>query len=142
MNFGDAVRSCLQNYATFSGRARRSEFWFFMLFNLLVQVVAGVVDSMILGVGAIGAIATLGLFLPNLAVAVRRLHDTGRSGWLILVGLIPLIGWILLLVWYCSQGDSGPNRFGDDPRGTAGGWVQPPAAPPGGPARPWQAGPR
>ncbi|WP_237217291.1 DUF805 domain-containing protein, partial [Falsiroseomonas oryziterrae] len=117
MNFQDAVRTCLQNYVTFSGRARRSEFWFFILFNLLVQVVAAILDSFLGDTGIMGAIASLALFLPGLAVSVRRLHDTGRSGWWVLLGLVPLVGIIVLIVWYANRGEDGPNRFGPDPRG-------------------------
>ena len=118
MGFGDAVRSCLRNYVGFSGRARRSEFWFFVLFSMLVQVVFAVVDLVLLGVGdgAFGAIASLALLLPSLAVGVRRLHDVGRSGWWMLIILVPLIGVILLLIWNLSRGEDGPNRFGPNPR--------------------------
>jgi uncharacterized membrane protein YhaH (DUF805 family) len=153
MSFQEAVRRCLTNYGTFSGRARRSEFWFFWLFHLLSQFVAGILDASLFG-GAqpFAAIVGLGLLLPGLAVAVRRLHDTGRSGWWILIGLVPLIGWIVLVIWYASQGEAGPNRFGADPRGGTGpGWGAPPppawtppradGAAPGGAGRPWPVNP-
>ncbi|MGG5807908.1 DUF805 domain-containing protein [Falsiroseomonas sp. CW058] len=134
MNFGDAVRTCLNNYVTLSGRARRSEFWYFFLFQMLMQFAAGVLDAAILGgSGAVGMLVSLGLLLPSIAVAVRRLHDTGRSGWWLLIALVPLIGWIVLVIFYVGRGEDGPNRFGADPRGTV---------LPGGPARPWQATPR
>ena len=120
MNFPDAIRSALRNYATFAGRARRSEFWFFYLFLLLCQVGASMVDGVADGAGLVSGLISLALFLPMLAVGVRRLHDTGRSGWWMLVGLVPLIGWIFVLIWYCRQGEAGPNRFGADPKGSDG----------------------
>jgi len=142
MNFGEAVGSSLRNYATFSGRARRSEFWYFILFNLLVNLVAGVLDAAFFDTdiaapeqfGAFSLIAFLVLLLPGLAVSVRRLHDTGRSGWALLLALIPLVGIIILIVFYATRGEDGPNRFGPDPR-------MPAAGPGDGTPRPWQATP-
>lgn len=140
MSFQDAVRNCLRNYATFAGRARRSEFWWFFLFTLLAQCVAAILNQALFWAapqGPIGAILSLLLLLPNLAVGARRLHDTGRSGWWLLIWLVPLIGFILLLVWFCSRGEEGANRFGPDPRtlpanGAAGRpWpINPPSTPP------------
>lgn len=152
MKFPDAVRSALTNYATFAGRARRSEFWFFYLFLLLAQIGASILDGAIFGwaaSGPIGLVVSLGLLLPMIAVAARRLHDGGRSGWWMLIGLVPLVGWIIIIVWYCRRGEDGPNRFGADPRGAGGfgggsgggGFGAGPAAygaaPPGGVNRPW-----
>jgi uncharacterized membrane protein YhaH (DUF805 family) len=133
MTFSEAVKSCLSNYATFTGRASRSEFWFFWLFTLLVLIVASIIDSALgtsftmtnpatgldqsAGYGYIYLISGLALLLPSLAVAVRRLHDTDRSGWWLLIGLIPLIGAIVLIVWYATKGTSGDNRYGSDPLG-------------------------
>ena len=107
MGFAEAVQTCLQQYVGFSGRARRSEYWWFFLFTILVSIVASVLDSMLgtmsddTNVGLIGTIASLALLLPSIAVAIRRLHDTSRSGWWILIGLIPIVGWIILIVFYC-----------------------------------------
>ncbi len=121
MSFAESIRSCLSQYVGFSGRARRSEYWWFVLFNLLVSVVAGILDAIFgtdfgRGAGVIGAIASLALVLPSLAVAVRRLHDISRSGWWILIGLIPIIGWIILIVFYVQ--DSHPdNDYGPNPKG-------------------------
>jgi uncharacterized membrane protein YhaH (DUF805 family) len=126
MNFQDAVASALRNYATFAGRARRSEFWFFFLFTLLAQAVAGIIDEAATR-GVLGAVLSILLLLPSIAVGVRRLHDNGRSGWWLLLGLVPMIGWIVLLIWYCQPGEAGPNRFGPDPRANG--------LPPG--QRPW-----
>lgn len=115
MNFPDAVASALRNYATFAGRARRSEFWFFQLFSMLAQVIAGIIDDEATG-GVLGAVLAVALLIPSIAVGARRLHDDGRSGWWQLLILVPLIGWIILLIWYCQHGETGPNRFGPDPR--------------------------
>ena len=98
MSFADAVRSVLSKYVVFAGRARRSEFWWFALFAGIVYIVAGILDAVI-GSQVIGYLVALALLLPSLAVTVRRLHDTGRSGWWILIGIIPLIGAIVLLVF-------------------------------------------
>jgi uncharacterized membrane protein YhaH (DUF805 family) len=90
----------------------RSEFWWFALFNIIVQVVTTFIDHGVINYPILSTIATLALILPGIAVSVRRLHDTDRSGWWLLIGLIPLIGAILLLVWYCTKGSVGQNRFG------------------------------
>lgn len=120
MDFTTAIRTCLTKYADFSGRARRSEFWYFFLFNVVVSLVANVVDNILGtdlggGTGILGGLAALALVVPYLAVAVRRLHDTSRSGWLILIGLIPLVGWIILIVWY-AQDSHGDNEHGPSPK--------------------------
>ena len=119
MGFGEAVTSVLKNYVTFSGRAPRSEYWFWALFVFLINIVAAIIDmaafSSSAGQGPLSLILTLGLLLPNIAVGVRRLHDLDRSGWWLLIVLIPLVGFIVLLVWACTRGTLGPNRFGPDP---------------------------
>ena len=136
MDFMTAVRTCLSKYVDFSGRARRSEYWYFVLFNLIVNIVTTLLDN-VLGTdfegsgGILSTVAGLALFLPGLAVGVRRLHDTDRSGWWILIGLIPIIGWILLIVWYCT--DSKPdNQYGPNPKGAGAGYEggYPPPPPP------------
>ena len=139
MSFQDAVRTCLQQkYADFSGRARRSEYWFFFLFQVIVNAVAGFLDALFhtrYGGGSTGVIQTLAwlaLLVPGLAVGVRRLHDTGHSGWWLLIGLVPLVGWIVLLVFFLQ--DSHPdNQYGPNPKAVAGnygyGEMPPPAAP-------------
>ncbi len=112
----------LKNYANFTGRARRKEYWMFVLFNIIFAVLAIILDN-ILSVNIEGG--PYGLFyllygffiiIPSLSVAVRRLHDTGNSGWMILVGLIPLIGSIWLLVLYVTEGDMGGNKYGENPK--------------------------
>jgi uncharacterized membrane protein YhaH (DUF805 family) len=120
MNFGQAIASGFNNYVNFTDRAVRSAFWFWMLFYWLVLVVARLIDLALFyraTVPPIYLLAWLALLLPTLAVAIRRLHDTNRSGWWILIGLIPLVGWIILIVWYCEAGTAGANRFGPDPQG-------------------------
>ncbi|ARS25702.1 DUF805 domain-containing protein [Sphingomonas sp. KC8] len=128
----------LRRYVQFSGRSRRKEYWMFALFLLIVYIIAMALDSMLgfgtttryadvsetgaaAGFNSTGGIITmltmLAMFLPSLAVGIRRLHDTDRSGWWLLIGLIPLIGTIVLLVFYCTDGTKGPNRFGPDPKG-------------------------
>lgn len=120
MNFTQAITSGFQNYSGFSGRACRSEFWFWMLFNFLLIIVAVVIDASLFGLQpdslpVFQVIVTLALVVPGLAVAVRRLHDIDRSGWWYLINLIPLVGFIIFIVWACTIGTQGPNRFGPDP---------------------------
>ena len=118
MGFQDAVRTCFGKYVDFQGRARRSEYWWFFLFNILMQFATGLVDAVLFGadrVGGVNVLYSLAVFLPGVAVGVRRLHDIGRSGWWLLVSLVPLVGFIVLIVWLARPGDAGPNRFGADP---------------------------
>jgi uncharacterized membrane protein YhaH (DUF805 family) len=115
MSFADAIRSVFGNYVTFSGRARRSEFWWFSLFATILYLAVSIVDAAI-GSSVLGIIVALALLLPSLAVTVRRLHDTGRSGWWILIGLIPLVGAIVLLVFECQNSQLGSNNFGPSPK--------------------------
>jgi len=114
--FGSSIAICFQKYVDFSGRAPRAEYWWFTLFNIIVQVgfavVVGATQSSILSI--ISALVSLALLLPSLGVLVRRLHDTDRSGWWCLLPLIPLVGAIIVLVWLCTQGTRGPNRFGQE----------------------------
>jgi uncharacterized membrane protein YhaH (DUF805 family) len=120
MGFTEAITSGFRNYVNFSGRAVRSEFWYWVLFAILASIVAGLIDLALFGVegsSPINSLVGLALFLPGLAVSVRRLHDLDRSGWWILLGLIPLVGIIILIIWYCQRGTVGVNRFGPDPLG-------------------------
>jgi uncharacterized membrane protein YhaH (DUF805 family) len=113
MNFVEATKAGFNKYVTFSGRAARSEYWFWTLFTVIASIVAGILDA-IVGFGIIGTIVSLAVLLPSIAVAVRRLHDLDRTGWWILIAFT-VIGIILLIVWDCTKGTSGPNRFGPDP---------------------------
>jgi uncharacterized membrane protein YhaH (DUF805 family) len=116
VNFTTAITTCFQKYIDFAGRAIRSEYWYWVLFHFIVLIVANIIDMMILGnTGIFSVIVSLGLFLPSLAVAVRRLHDTDRTGWWILIGLVPLVGAIILIVMMVQRGTVGPNRFGAEP---------------------------
>lgn len=115
MDFGTAIKTCLNKYVTFSGRAPRSEFWFFLLFTWLGQIILSVVDGVVIGVGLLPGLFALAMLLPTISVIVRRLHDTNRSGWWYWIGLVPLVGIILLIVWWATEGTKGPNNFGHDP---------------------------
>src|SRR5690554_2296031 len=108
----------LKKYAVFSGRARRSEYWYFFLFNMIIAFVLGFIDGFAglgdpeAGIGILGSIYSLAVLIPSIAVGVRRLHDTDRSGWWLLIGLIPLIGAIVLIVFFVLDGSQGDNGFG------------------------------
>lgn len=118
MTFSEAVKSGFDNYVTFNGRASRAAYWWWFLFYILAVVAASIIGSA-LDTGVIYILAVLGLFLPSLAVAIRRLHDTGRTGWWVLIGIIPLIGFIVLLIFYLEQGDPGENEYGPPPAAAA-----------------------
>lgn len=114
--FSQAISACFAKYAVFSGRANRPEYWWFYLFGILASIAASVIDIAAFGahsqIQPIFSIVTLGLLLPNLAVSVRRLHDTGRSGWWLLIVLVPIAGWIALIVFFCQKGSPGRNIYG------------------------------
>jgi uncharacterized membrane protein YhaH (DUF805 family) len=116
MNFKEAIQSGFSNYANFRGRACRSEFWYWQLFLLMGGLVAEIFDY---GIGTrfspLSMIFWVGTVVPDLAVYVRRLHDSDRIGWWLLLFFVPLIGAIVLLVWLCTRGTGGYNRFGADP---------------------------
>jgi uncharacterized membrane protein YhaH (DUF805 family) len=111
MSFQDAVRICLMKYVDAKGRAGRAEYWYFFLFNFIVSVIVGIIDA-IIGSQILGLIVTLALLLPGIMVGIRRLHDTNRVGWWMLIGLIPIVGWIILIIFFVQPGDSGPNQYG------------------------------
>ncbi|MCD2195133.1 DUF805 domain-containing protein [Actinomycetospora endophytica] len=119
----------LKQYADFSGRARRTEFWMFVLISFIISLVLAIIDSAIgtahlyssggaayYSPGILGGIYSLAVLIPTIAVTVRRLHDTDRSGWWFFIQLIPIVGSIVLLVFMCLEGTRGPNRFGLDPK--------------------------
>lgn len=133
MSFKDAVQTVLTTkFATFGGRARRSEFWWFALFNLIASVVVGIID-LALDTQILGWILTLALLVPSLAVGARRLHDTNRSGWWQLLHLILFFGTVVLIVFWVQEGQAGSNQHGPSPKGgnefgnvpPAAGWGQP-----------------
>jgi uncharacterized membrane protein YhaH (DUF805 family) len=119
MTFTQAVSSGFQNYANFSGRAARSEYWYWTLFTFLASIAAMLIDYSLfswLDLSPIHFLVSLGLFLPGLAVSVRRLHDLDAVGWWILL-VFTGIGILILIIWFCMRGTVGPNRFGPDPLG-------------------------
>jgi uncharacterized membrane protein YhaH (DUF805 family) len=112
----------LKQYADFSGRARRKEYWMFVLFNMIFTIVAMILDNVLgiamegIGYGPLYGLYALAMLIPGLAVAVRRLHDVGKSGWMILIALIPLIGSIWLLVLMVTDSNAGENQYGQNPK--------------------------
>ena len=116
----------LKKYAVFDGRARRKEYWMFFLINILVSVVLIAIDNLIgtfslqTGAGLLQGLYSLAVLLPSLAVTVRRLHDTGRTGWWILIGLVPVIGGIVLLIFMVLDSEPGANEYGPNPKEVAG----------------------
>lgn len=119
MNFGQAITSGFQNYVVFEGRSRRSAYWFWALFtgliSLAISIVGGADNSGFFAI--LSSLWSLAVLLPTLAVAVRRLHDTNRSGWFLLLGFIPLVGAIILIVFFAQDSLPGENRFGANPKG-------------------------
>lgn len=109
MNPAQSISSVFSQYFGFNGRASRSEYWWFFLFQFIIAVVLSIVIPILYWIYFLGTI------IPYLAVAIRRLHDTGRSGWWILIGLVPIFGGIILLVFFVIGGDRGQNRYGPDP---------------------------
>jgi uncharacterized membrane protein YhaH (DUF805 family) len=114
----------LKRYAEFGGRSRRKEYWMFTVFNILLSIAALLIDRLAgFGIednGPVGIVVSLGLLVPGLTVWVRRLHDIDRSAWWVLLIFIPIIGWIALLVFACTEGTQGSNRFGEDPKNPLG----------------------
>lgn len=119
MTFQQAVQSVFAKYATFSGRARRKEYWYFVLFNAVVSIVIGALARTIGGENlerTLTSIWSLAVLIPGLAVVWRRLHDIGKSGaWWFLV-FVPVVGWIILLVWLCQDSQPGENQYGPNPK--------------------------
>ncbi|MEV6414281.1 DUF805 domain-containing protein [Kribbella sp. NPDC051718] len=113
----------IKKYAEFSGRARRKEYWMFVLFNAIIGIVLSIID-LVIGtkfgpndsVGVLSGLYSLAVLVPGLAVSWRRLHDTGRSGWWYLINLVPCVGWIVFLVFAIQEGNAGDNAYGPDPK--------------------------
>jgi len=110
-----------KNYANFQGRARRKAYWMFVLFNIIALVILSLIEGALglsgqNGYGILTGLYSLAIILPLIALAVRRLHDTGRSGWWILIGLVPLIGPIVLIVFYVTDSQPGTNQYGPNPK--------------------------
>ncbi len=106
---------CIKLYVTFTGRARRAEYWMFCLTNFVIATLIGLI-GFILNTDILSTLYGLFVFIPNIAVAVRRLHDIGKSGWFYLVALIPIIGWIWLLILFCQDSQPGGNEYGPNPK--------------------------
>lgn len=119
MGFMEAVKAVLTNYAGFSGRARRSEYWYFVLFQIMLSVIFSVLGAMI-EFPMLPNIVSLALLIPGLAVSVRRMHDIGKSGWVLLLALIPLVGAIILIVWSAKDSQPGANAYGPNPKESGG----------------------
>ena len=117
VTFKEAIVSAIQqNYCNFSGRASRSQYWWFCLFTFILSAVIGIVFCWSqTALNIVSGVVNLALLLPSLGLAVRRLHDIDKSGWWILISLIPIIGWILLIVWYCKDSQMEPNQYGPVP---------------------------
>ena len=107
----------LKKYAVFDGRAHRTEFWLFFLFSFIISLFLGVIVGLVESLWFITTLYALAVLIPGLAVSVRRLHDTNRSGWWILTGLVPILGWIALLIFYVEDSRPGANQYGPNPKG-------------------------
>lgn len=119
MSFPDAVRTCLTTkYAAWQGRAGRAEYWWFTLFYLIAYLVVAIIGAAI-GFRWLVVLVVLALLLPGICVGIRRLHDTNRTGWWLLIDLIPIVGTIVLLVFFIQQGTPGPNNYGPPPQTAA-----------------------
>ena len=119
--FNDAVMTCLHKYADFSGRARRSEYWYFVVFNMVVQAGLNALGRLVFGADSnlapvFASIYALAVFIPTLAVTWRRLHDVGKSGAYWFFMLLPLVGWIIVLIQLCKDSDPGENQYGVSPK--------------------------
>ena len=115
---------CWRQYADFKGRARRKEYWMFFLFNIIIVFLLDMIDASMgmldeeSGFGLLSGIYMLAVIVPNIAVSVRRLHDIGKSGWNYFIGMIPLVGPIVMIIWFATAGDVGSNDWGEDPKAT------------------------
>jgi uncharacterized membrane protein YhaH (DUF805 family) len=117
VDMAEAVRRALSNYANFSGRANRGEYWWFVLANIIVSIVLSVIDSTVFGTGfgqtgILSGLYSLAMLIPGLSIGARRLHDIDKSGWWLLIALVPIVGAIVLIVWLATKGQSTANRFG------------------------------
>jgi uncharacterized membrane protein YhaH (DUF805 family) len=118
MTFTEAIKDGFDHYTKFDGRAARPAYWWWFLFSILVAIGANIIDAILGTWGVVNGLAALALLLPGLSVSIRRLHDTDHSGWWILIGLIPIIGFIVLLVFYLRDSDPGENKYGPPPATT------------------------
>ncbi|MDC0136789.1 DUF805 domain-containing protein [Sulfitobacter sp.] len=116
--FMGALKDGFARFVDFKTRSTRSQYWWFTLWSVIVSIITGIIDvSLGMGdTGPVGLLTSLVLFLPSLAVAIRRLHDIGRTGWWMLLVFIPILGWIVLLVFYCTKSQETPNKWGPEPQ--------------------------
>lgn len=117
MSFVDAIKSVFTQYVGFNGRARRSEYWYFVLFNFIVSFVLSLLGNFVSFFSILGTIWSLAVLLPSLAVCIRRLHDIGKAWTWFLLVLIPLVGQIILIVFFCQDSQPGENQYGPNPKG-------------------------
>lgn len=118
MGFGQAISDGLAKYFVFNGRASRPAYWYFVLFLVIAGIVTAIFDLALFGsetMGPINGLFSLATFIPTLSVTVRRLHDIGRTGWWLLLALVPLIGWIVLIYWHCQPTEPQSNAYGSPP---------------------------
>jgi uncharacterized membrane protein YhaH (DUF805 family) len=115
MTFTEAIKDGFDHYTKFNGRAARPAYWWWFLFGILVAIGANIIDAILGTWGVVNGLAALALLLPGLSVSIRRLHDTDHTGWWILIGLIPIIGFIVLLIFYLREGDAVENKYGPPP---------------------------
>ena len=126
MDMITAVKTCFNKYTVISGRSRRAEYWWWVLFTIIVSIVLGIVDGILFTSinattgqpetsGLLGGLFSLATLIPGICVTARRLHDTNRSGWWQLLWLAIIVGWIPLIIWLASKGTEGDNRFGPNP---------------------------
>lgn len=120
MTFSEAITSVISQYVGFTGRARRSEYWYYLLFTFCVDSVLALLAKMTGQemFNVMLSLFNLGLFLPGLAVSIRRMHDTGKSGWFVLISLLPVVGSILLNLWFLRDSEPGTNKYGPNPKET------------------------
>lgn len=114
--------AALKKYTVFSGRSQRAEYWYFFLFNFIISTVLGFIDRAIISgsevnIGILGLIFSLIILIPGIAVTIRRLHDIGKSGWMILISFIPIVGFIWLLILMVIDSNTGDNKYGPNPKG-------------------------
>ncbi len=109
MDFVDAIKICIRKYIDGGGRASRSEFWYFVLYTLITQACLDTIYH------PLAAAFGMAVSLPSISAAIRRLHDIDRVGYWLLIGMVPIIGWVALIIWLCLRGTEGPNRFGPPP---------------------------
>ena len=117
VGFIDAIKLAFKNYINFNGRSRRSEYWWFVLFNLIIQIIIIILANLITkNLMFLSYIYSLIIFLPGLGLVIRRLHDIGKSGWYIFIAFIPIVGVFILLYFFCLDSENQSNEYGESPK--------------------------